>query len=127
MFGEMLAIGMGDRAGFFADQVFDGKFQKNSHECIFLFANKELILISLSYHDCRIPTETDGLSRNAAFLQSILNLQYGHQFSMYHCRCLDTGQTPSLVTLSGAVQSWLKYLDNEPTTAGSFLLHLHQL
>ncbi|XP_009611485.1 uncharacterized protein LOC107803945 [Nicotiana tabacum] len=124
MFVEMLAIGMGDRAGAFADQVFDGNFQKNNHECIFLFANKESILISLSYHDCRISTETEGLSRNAAFLQSILNLQYGHQFSMYHCRCLDTGQTPSLVTLSGAVQSWLKCLDNEPATVGVFVAAL---
>ncbi|OIT29152.1 hypothetical protein A4A49_27199 [Nicotiana attenuata] len=31
MFGEMLAIGMGDRAGVSADQVFDGNSQKNNH------------------------------------------------------------------------------------------------
>ncbi|KAK4366119.1 hypothetical protein RND71_013999 [Anisodus tanguticus] len=57
MFGEILAVEIGDRAGDFADQVFDGNSQRNNPE----------------------------------------------------------------VTLPGAVQSWLKCLDNESTTVGVFV------
>ncbi|KAJ8539653.1 hypothetical protein K7X08_013905 [Anisodus acutangulus] len=60
----------------------------------------------------------EALSRNAAFPLRILNLRYGHYFAMYH---YDTGQTPSLMTLPGADQSWLKCLDNESTTVGVFV------
>ncbi|KAJ8558181.1 hypothetical protein K7X08_004947 [Anisodus acutangulus] len=121
MFGEILAVEIGDRAGDFADQVFDGNSQRNNPEGIFPFAKKESILIPLSYHDYGMPTETEPLSINAAFPQIILNLRYGHHFTLYHCHCHDTGQTPSLVTLPGAVQSWLKCLDNESTTVGVFV------